>query len=273
MLRMPIVLLTIGALCISPVAFQSNDNEKAIEVQEEQVITKEGHSLFEGKWKYLYSDIDVNDIEFKEEYKISLDNRKDWSFQNNGQMLYYDKNLFTLAVDNGIPKLLYNFKGNCYVYVHEEDYDKLYNEMFVSVELTSDNISEYIGQPLRIGETVDEWGEHNGYLFQLSSPALEKGLILYQYDENLQYEIIFNDGYTSTAYYPYIGLWSDREETYIGGFGRAKGKLIYVKSNYVDNVEMYYKNSYLRRIIHFKDGSSIESCSPMVDFLNENACY
>lgn len=237
---------------------------------------KEGLAPFEGNWKPLFAEIFDDDEKYisvnthrvksklqeihTSEINVSADNEKCRPRDENH--FIYGTERLELINDNGVEKLV-SKNG---VYVREEQYDEIFNKMFVHVTLTEDNISDYIGNPIRFGKYkyVDEWEDEKDYLeaYIMTSPAYEnEGLVMLTYND-VKYEAFFNsseDAITFHSPYPKFGSYQDTK--YSCKFGRAEGDIWYIKKEYVKEIsdgELIDNNYYKSRKITFTDGFTIE---------------
>ncbi len=166
-----------------------------------------------------YLNIDTNELE----YQITADGI--WSY------------LFDLSWDTiaGIS-VLKDESG--YVYVREGEYDQLLEQVYEVVDLATDDISAYVDF-LHLDYAVDAFGDKvpaDHYL--IVSKVYEQGLVFLS-GENVVVEL---DG----------GIWEGcpilGETCYTPRFGRIKGKLVFVKAEYVDE---YVFNENGRRVSCF----------------------
>ena len=166
-----------------------------------------------------YRNVDTNELE----YQITADGI--WSY------------LFDLTWDTiaGIS-VLKDESG--YVYVREGEYDQLLEQVYEVVDLATDDISAYVDF-LHLDYAVDAFGDKvpaDHYL--IVSKVYEQGLVLLG-GENVVVEL---DG----------GIWEGcpilGETCYTPRFGRMKGKLVFVKAEYVDE---YVFNASGRRVSCF----------------------
>lgn len=117
---------------------------------------------------------------------------------------------------------------------------EIVDEMFVTVELTKENVADYICFD-RIWSYLNEWGDTVNYSDenQTSYAALnrtEGNGLTYIGCRNLQVEVLLKGG-KSTTFYDLGQFWIDGKDVQITDLGRAKGTLQFVKSEYVWKVE------------------------------------
>lgn len=246
------------------------------EKEEEQKKLEEKKTLlapFLGKWKALYGEALINDK-----------NRPSWSEEiQTGDLVIvdstdriqpvdentirYDTNgigKLTMIKDNGKDKLV----SNAGVYVRDEDYEEIFNEMFVHVVLDENNISDYIGGPVEIGKFLDEWGEEtDSKAYTFASPAYDEDDLIMLTFKDVKYEMYFKGIGESVTYYepyPVMSGWGDPR---LDHFGRAEGEIWYIKKEYVDSIEEMDGKDNARKIT-FKDGYSIDLYVPSASGLN-----
>ena len=115
------------------------------------------------------------------------------------------------------------------------------DQMYVTVELTADNVADYFCFD-ELYSYIDEWGDTASYADndQTSYAALYKeeghGLT-YVGADGVQIELLLDNG-KKTTFYGLGQIWIDGKNVKIKDFGRAKGTLYFVKSEYVWNVEV-----------------------------------
>lgn len=140
---------------------------------------------------------------------------------------------FRILVDDGVTLLSEDKK----LFAKASECDAYFDKHFVKVDITPENIREYIGDPVEIGYTVDEWGEpRDTSVFAARSIAIGNGLVLLGWSEDFKYEIIENAPYGIETYtydepYPVITCFLGNCSYSIGD--RAMGTLTFVRSDYV----------------------------------------
>ena len=170
-----------------------------------------------------------------------------------------------LVEDQGIMKLV----SSKAVFVRKEEYEEAMDKMFVEVTLDDQNISDYIGGPVKVGTFFDEWGaETDTDAYILSSPAYDKGLIMLAF-KDVKYEILYKGYSDSITYYEPYPMLSGFGDPTLDGFGRAEGKIWFVRKEYVSDISDGIVKGRSRRIT-FTDGFIAEYYSPIwnhnVDF-------
>ena len=191
---------------------------------------------------------------------------EDGSYQSNsiepGRWSFYDDKLglengrgYTNLSDDGIPLLYWDKE----LLVKASEADNYFNTHFVTVEITPDNIREYISEPIMIGNRIDEWGETTDTpMFHPLSIAYRNGLVLVGWSEDFKYELIasniFGSG-TVTVNEPFLVI---RDYSAVDSFcigERAMGTLTFVRSEYVSN---NYLSDY-QRIVELSNGVVFKS--------------
>lgn len=172
-----------------------------------------------------------------------------WELQ--GEKLFLEKGgSYTILNDDGSPLL---YRDNALL-VKASDYDAYFNEHFVKIEITPENIREYIGVPVAIGFSVNEWGDVGDTpVFAAKSIAFDNGLVLVGWSEDFKYEIIENslyDSITNTYDEPYPVIYTIWDQVSYDIGNRAMGTLIFVRSDYVMN--NYFSEN--QRIVELYNG-------------------
>lgn len=164
-----------------------------------------------------------------------------------------------------------------YILVRREQFRDFFNRYFVEVDVTGENIHEYVNEPVYIGEyeTVDSWGDVNGTAeaWTCTSPVYDSGLVFIGAGRNFRYEAIYN-GYSADIRYPYGIQYGAGGYTGAYTIGRAEGRLFFVRSEYVtDNTVETYTEAYDRRaryarVVTILDGIRIATENRWVDGIN-----
>ena len=116
------------------------------------------------------------------------------------------------------------------------------DKMFVKVELNAENVADYFTFD-QIYSYVDEWGDtvnysDNGMTCYAAIDKNEGSDMVYIGSDGAQVELYLKNG-TRTTFYG-LGLFTvDGKDVEIKDFGRAKGNLYFVKSEYVWKIETY----------------------------------
>lgn len=114
------------------------------------------------------------------------------------------------------------------------------DKMFVRVELNSDNVSDYFSFD-QIYSYTDEWGDaanyaDNGQTCYAAVNKKEGSDLTYIGSDGTQVELYLKNGKRTTFYG--MGLFTiDGKNVGIKGFGRARGALYFVRSEYVWKTE------------------------------------
>ena len=114
------------------------------------------------------------------------------------------------------------------------------DQMYVTVELNAENVADYFCFD-ELYSYIDEWGDTASYADndQTSYAALYKeeghGLT-YVGSDGVQIELLLGNG-KKTTFYGIGQIWIDGKNVKIKDFGRAKGTLYFVRSEYVWKAE------------------------------------
>ncbi|MBR6115546.1 MAG: hypothetical protein IKQ10_10310 [Oscillospiraceae bacterium] len=206
---------------------------------------------FVGSWKLLYGDsYDTQEFTLNEDLSCVIDGE-----HGTWDAYTYD-NCFYASTDSGASsvgglerrdygdqaRLSGSYGGT---YVRAEDYDAIIGDMFVTVEISKDNFSEYFGDFVKIGDTFDEWGDAKGTAYLMPSAVYRDGLVLWSCSDDfaVEYNYVRDDGTrygkwdsTGTLYTPYsiIDTYSRDVVLTFSGVTRAKGSLTFIRSSYVE---------------------------------------
>ena len=184
-----------------------------------------------------------------------------WSVNDDGTITYQGCT-YSVVDDEGIQLLICNNPapgGVAYtsssVMIRESDFREYFDRHFVKVEVSAENIGDYIGPPVYLGafERLDTW--ESGEVWVYSSNAYENGLVYIGHNS----DFVFETG-TGESWSPY-GLILG-EHSY--NLGRAKGALYFVRAEYVADYALYvnagddpHANSYnIFRVITLTNGAS-----------------
>ena len=171
---------------------------------------------------------------------------------------------FEIADYDGIMALVGNqtdFTSS--VYVRREDYQSFVDQRFVAVEINSDNIGEYIGEYVKVGDELDDFGDVMGEACMFRSKAIEQGLVYVGRSDDFVFEIEAESGQIGDMIYgagefPVYDPFSVSPRMFfsVSSFGRAKGTLYFVRAENVaeNGVEMI--NGLTQRVVRLTDGTA-----------------
>jgi|GEM_PF-6297448 len=129
------------------------------------------------------------------------------------------------------------------VFVRAEDYDRIRDQMFVTVQINRENFSQYMTFT-RIGNQEDSSGQPFGSTYMFTSNVYSQGLILYSVSEDFYFEAELWDDYHEEGYtpftwtisrdYPFAVVYAWDAETYdLTAITAARGTLTFIRSQYV----------------------------------------
>lgn len=139
------------------------------------------------------------------------------------------------------------------VMVRKADYKELSEKYITAVELTKENIHDYIGEPIYLGQAKDEWGDDmNDAVYCFASKAYENGLIYLGVSDDFAVEngVYFGLGRHSGLFGAFFVSGNERIE-----IGRVKGNVCFISSELVESVE--YSDDALQRVVTLINGSEI----------------
>ena len=152
---------------------------------------------------------------------------------------------------------------NSWCLVKAENYQAAFDKKFIAVELSGENVKEYLGDPVHIGYGLDAWGEEDKQnpVYLLTSKVYEDGLVYIGCSDDFAVELIWESTYENRkepiAGNPFSLIWGyDDNDGYYNrpvSIGeRAAGTLYYVRSEYVVENSI---NSDGRRDVKLTNGS------------------
>lgn len=223
-----------------------------------------------GEWTEVYSTFLYNysaeDFVFAEDGTVSTGNLSiEWGLSEDGGSVEFKfGDTIALSYDivdyNGITALV-NSQSDAVssVFVRPEDYQRFVDQRFVAVEINSENIGDYIGEYVRIGRRLDEFGEprEDGGVCMFRSRAYEQGLVYVGSSADFVFEYSFHGNrgeYTFSSRDPFL-LGEEYTDAVFQSFGRAKGTLYYVKAEYVAENSVENMNGFMTRVVRLTDGT------------------
>lgn len=144
-----------------------------------------------------------------------------------------ESSVLSVMDEGGFLKLVGSvFNSHSFGYVRADDYEAAFADKFVVATLTSDNVRDYLGDPVALGSATDPNGtQRNCHVFP--SQVYDDGLIYLGCACSVQCTGTHKGkAITITNSFPVIGGWSDNVAT--TGIGNsASGELYYIKADYV----------------------------------------
>lgn len=144
-----------------------------------------------------------------------------------------EPSVLSIIDEGGFTKLVGSlFGSNPFGYVRIEEYEAAFAEKFVVATLTSDNVRDYIGEPVALGSATDPDGtQRNCHMFP--SQVYDDGLVYLGCSCYVQCTGTHNGkAITIDNTFPVIGGWSDNVAT-TGIGSTARGEMYYIKAEYV----------------------------------------
>lgn len=269
------VSLLLLSLCLTLCACGESSQNTAASVPDRALPVAEapapGHdpSEFYGEWVDL---LNVNGV-YTDRYELSGANLGDlWTLSDDDKIHIYDYE-FSIEEYEGIPSLIcrnspyYEFESSHWL-VHAEDYQTCFSRYFQSVELTVDNMDEYLSQPIIVGDSLDESGNITGTAYLIRSLVYDTGLVFAGADNCWIEYVDSNTGRVA----PFCISSGE-----LRSVGRTSGTLVYVKADYVQEntiaieevPEYRHRASY--RVLTLTNGCRIFDYCP--GWENTNANY
>ena len=158
--------------------------------------------------------------------------------------------------EDGFTKLRVDAEDYSYAYVLQQDLEAARELKYVSVELTNENLYDWLGDPIPVGYQVDEWGNRDNTLMYFY-PWLwrAQGLVrMYGPEDDVTIELVGDWGGHST----WNGLWNLNLGAPWRLSGNAKGTLWLIRESYVteNTVVDLYGNGYYCRTLKLSGGES-----------------
>ena len=224
-----------------------------------------------GDWISLYNR--MNDLD-DEVLTISGLTEDKVTFSESGdriEAIYGDSKVIDA---DGIPLLSYAYT----YYIKEQDYQTYFDSHFVKVEITGDNIGDYLGDFVKIGYLTDDWGEieEKGPVYRFVSRPYEDGLVFLS-AKDFKMEVNYRrsgEEYTWDYDTPYdcIVLWDNfLLESEFVSFGRAKGTLLFARADYVADNLIDPKTD--TRLVRLKDGQVFQNFFSLFDYSKSTVDY
>jgi len=161
-----------------------------------------------------------------------------WALNEDGtSILVDDGSTFTIIEEDSFTKIVLNDSD---YFVLSTDYRMAFDKKFtMKVELTSENVRDYLGDPVLVGYQLDNWGEpkdENSYCFYyLSSNIYDEGWVYADCSGDFAIDIVYNTGFTMTLEDgPFDGIYNEGRylcPTQIGN--RVRGTLYYIRKECV----------------------------------------
>ena len=174
-----------------------------------------------------------------------------------------DPDAGTLAIDgvdwvafqeDGFLKLRVDAEDYSYAYVLQQDLEAARGLKYVSVELTSENLHDWLGDPIPVGYPIDEWGNRYNYLLYFY-PWLGRAqdlVRMYGPEDDVTIELVDVPG----NHFSWVGL--GLEDTSVRQTGNAKGTLWLIRESYVteNTVVELFGDGYYYRTLKLSGGES-----------------
>ncbi len=160
-----------------------------------------------------------------------------YSFDPDSDSITIYGTTYVLFQEDGFTKLLETDLNGSFAcaYVREEDLAAAREKKYVSVELDSENLSQYVGDLIYVGQSYNEWGElTNNKVYQFESLAYRDGLVFIGNSEDFLIEM--KSEYWSQNWNGIFGL-NDGSDL---PTGKVRGTLYFIRAEYIlDNTVEY----------------------------------
>ena len=226
-------------------------------------ITVNGEpKIIETYTDYQYRAQGPSVLAFQPDDTCALD-EESFSWRLDEDSVFLDEEIELKVIREYRVPLLYNEK-TAKVFVHEDDYEGLYQELFVTVEVDPDNIRDYVGEPELIGYMLRDGAEdRDGTYWIMPNLVYDQGLTYFACEDfgisvhlfgNLFFWDIDED-VTMNSPYNLMELYNQGYEVYqeyeFRDQVQAEGRIIYLRSEYVAENKLD-ENGY--RILVLKGG-------------------
>ena len=178
-----------SAITAAEEAYDALPEEEKVKVENYAVLTAAKDSLRELKISPIVGEW-VNEvgktksISFSADGKFNVDGYEGtWDLNENGATL--DIKIggvspeISVIEEDGFVKLNLGFMDIFECYVRAEDYQDAFDKKFVAVDLSPENVKDYLGEPVRAGYLLDAWGEEDRTtpIYILTSNVYDDGLV------------------------------------------------------------------------------------------------
>lgn len=225
------------------------------------LLCEQFEESFVGEWVYL-ADEDTTILTVEEDgtatflgTTTSIQGMEfEWSFEQDKSRVRFDGPVTFRADISYLYEymMMHNFELGG-VLVRKADYKELAEKYLSVAELTKENLSDYVGEPIYLGQMKDEWGDDmSEAVYCFKSNAYENDSVYLGVSEDFSLEILQClplDVYTG-LFSAFLVYDSGAIET-----GRVKGKVCFISSEYVETIEYSDDSSY--RIVTLNNGSRI----------------
>ena len=222
-------------IVLAETMYNALSNEEKLDVENSAILTSARESYeyilkvkaLAGDWCILTNP--DSKMSFFEDGKVDFAHEGTGTFEltENGVRINLGIQIdYTYSEVEGFNLLVSDIGGTL---VRGEDYDALYNMVFVEVDLANADINQY-AEFTPIDYYVDDFGEkHTANRYLITSRVYDEGLIFWRssFDTAVEY-----DG-TSTM----MGGFPFGQSCTTPSFGRIAGKLIFIRAEYVDEYQ------------------------------------
>lgn len=282
------VSLLLLSLCLTLCACGESHQDSAASVPDRALPVAEAPapapdpSEFYGEWvdllRYRYA------YQYDEKFTFDASNYGDlWKLSDDGKTILIYDNEYSIEESDGVPALICRVTQNdeyefSHWLVRAEDYETCFDRYFVAVDLSAENVSDYLGPPVAIGDYFDEWGDVAGPLYLYSSPAYSQGLVYLGIAGDPEFLVEeITDREARNQNFPY-GMTTGPLWYSHSGYGRARGTIIYAKAEFVQDNSMYIGEKHeagyqlCERVVTLSNGCKLYD-SYVGNWANTNANY
>ncbi len=209
--------------------------------EEDKTALLAGREAFAGTWvpecpvrSYREFTLFADTLTLDEDGTFKTDYRTgNWSYNAEDNMLEIGETRWFIFEEDGFTKIRVDSHLNSHAYVRDQDLEAAREKKYVEVELTPDNLREYIGDPISLGYEfgMDKFNEFDQSIFHyfFPSPAYERGLVLIG-ESGVRVEVISEKG----EYFFVTPGAIQRSASPLRFTGRAQGTLYFVRDSYVE---------------------------------------
>lgn len=160
--------------------------------------------------------------------------------------------------DDGIPLIVNDQNPDSYtIMIRSQDYDAWFDRHFVAVELTEENVSEWIGEYTRLGDTLENGkAVPNSGVYAFRSLAYDQGLVYLGSSPDFSLEFTVETKiatFTNTQETPFALQVSEGQ--FVATLREVQGTIYFVRDDYVAANEVTQVGELTARVVTLKDGS------------------
>jgi hypothetical protein len=217
---------------------------------------KEAMAPFVGTWVLECPVVDPAPFELQESgVFVSGNSTGHWSVDTASGKLVIDGTAWLVFEEDGFTKIRPDqtytsmYEPETCTRVMEKNRSAAAEKKFVVVDLSEENILDYVGQPVLAGNRLDNQGNITNACYLYPSLVYDRGLVFFASGDDLCWEC--TDGNMSISYgdCPYLYDSCQNELT-----GTAWGRLCYIRADYVTDNRLELIDGFSYRVLTLTSG-------------------